>query len=83
MLRTTAGTWESISTCAWFFFWGIFPRLFRAAGKAEGKNRWPLAALIASLAGAAVGNIPEHIWFYPRVFFAWCVVFGLALAKTE
>ena len=66
-----------------FFFWGIFPRLFRAAGKAEGKNRWPLAALIASLAGAAVGNIPEHIWFYPRVFFAWCIVFGLALANTE
>ena len=65
------------------FFLGIFPRLRRTVRRTEAKERWPLYALTASLCGAAVGNIPEYIWFYPRVLFAWCIVFGLALAKTQ
>ena len=31
----------------------------------------------------AVGAIPEYIWFYPRILFAWCIVFGLAQAGTR
>ena len=65
------------------FFLGIFPRLHRAARQTDAENRWPLYALSASLAGAAVGSIPEYIWFYPRILFAWCIVFGLAQAGTR
>ncbi len=65
------------------FFFGIFPRLRRTIRQRETADRWPLYALTASLVGAAVGNIPEHVWFYPRILFAWCMVFGLALAGTR
>ena len=65
------------------FFFGIFLRLRRKIRKIGLSDRWPLYALVSSLAGAAVGNIPEYIWFYPRVLFAWCIIFGLALAQAE
>jgi|GEM_PF-948994 len=61
------------------FYFGIFPRLGKAAG---GDRPWRVRALTASLAGAALANIPEHVWFYPRILFFWCVVYGLALAAV-
>ncbi len=65
------------------FFFGIFFRLRRRIRQTGQSGRWPLYALVSSLAGAAVGSIPEYVWFYPRILFAWCIVFGLALARTE
>ena len=74
-----------VGLCAFLvFYFGIFFRLGRAARRLEdNRERWPLYALAAALAGAALGNLPEHVWFYPRVMFAWCLVFGLALGQTE
>ena len=66
------------------FFFGIFVRLFRtrrAIPKAQ--NRWETQALIAALAGAALGGIPEYIWFYPRILFFWCALFGMAAAVSD
>ena len=63
------------------FFFGIFVRLRRAVrAKPEKRNRRETQALIAALAGAALGGIPEYIWFYPRILFFWCALFGMALA---
>ena len=65
------------------FFFRVFPRLRRGIAAAEtGAVRWELIALTASLAGAAAANIPEHIWFYPRILFFWCVLWGTALGRT-
>ena len=65
------------------FYFGIFPRLTRVVRKSSGRDRWRGAALTASLAGAALANVPEHLWFYPRVLWFWCVVYGLALAHVQ
>jgi len=65
------------------FFFGVFPRLRRAAQRLpEKKDRWSVYALTASLAGGALANLPEHLWFYPRVLFLWCLLYGLALGLT-
>ena len=32
---------------------------------------------------AALGGIPEYIWFYPRILFFWCALFGMALAVSD
>ena len=65
------------------FFFGIFVRLRRAMrAKPEKRDRWETQALIAALAGAALGGIPEYVWFYPRILFFWCVLFGMALAVS-
>ena len=62
------------------FFFGIFVRLRRAVrARPEKRDRWEAQALIAALAGAALGGIPEYIWFYPRILFFWCALFGLSL----
>ena len=60
------------------FFFGIFPPLHRAIRKSTGRDKLRLRALQASLAGAALANIPEHLWFYPRTLFFWSVLYGLA-----
>ena len=66
------------------FFFGIFAALRRAAHAiSEPRSRWEVQALIASLAGAALGGIPEYIWFYPRILFFWCTLFGMALAVSD
>lgn len=66
----------------WFFF-GVFVRLRRGVRRLpKGGERWELYGLTAALAGAALANIPEYIWFYPRVLFLWCVLFGLALGRA-
>ena len=66
----------------WFFF-GVFVRLGRTLRRiTNNRERWELYGLTASLTGAALANIPEHIWFYPRVLFFWCVLFGLAMGRT-
>ena len=65
------------------FFFGIFVRLRRAVrAKPEKRDRWEVQALTASLAGAALGGIPEYIWFYPRILFFWCALFGMAIAAS-
>ena len=52
------------------FFFGIFRGLRRAMrARPEKRDRWETQALIAALAGAALGGIPEYIWFYPRILF--------------
>lgn len=66
------------------FFFGIFARLHRAArARPEKRDRWEAQALTASLAGAALGGIPEYIWFYPRILFFWCTLFGMAIAVSD
>ena len=66
------------------FFFGIFVRLRRAVrARPEKRDRWEVQALIASFAGAALGGIPEYIWFYPRILFFWCALFGMALAVSD
>ena len=62
------------------FYFGVFPRLSKVVRESSGKTRWRAAALTASLAGAALANVPEHVWFYPRILWFWCVVYGSALA---
>lgn len=65
------------------FFFGIFARLHRARHAIpEKRDRWEAQALIAALAGAALGGIPEYIWFYPRILFFWCALFGMAIAVS-
>ena len=63
----------------WF---GIFPRLRRRTRREDGVD-WRCAALTASLAGAALANVPEFLWFYPRMRFFWFILLGLALAHTR
>lgn len=66
------------------FFFGIFARLHRARHAIpEKRDRWEAQALIAALAGAALGGIPEYIWFYPRILFFWCTLFGMAIAVSD
>ena len=66
------------------FFFGIFVRLRRAVrARPEKRDRWEAQALIAALAGAALGGVPEYIWFYPRILFFWCALFGMALAVSD
>ena len=66
------------------FFFGIFVRLRRTMrARPEKRDRWEAQALIAALAGAALGGIPEYIWFYPRILFFWCALFGMALAVSD
>ena len=66
------------------FFFGIFVRLRRAMrARPEKRDRREAQALIAALAGAALGGIPEYIWFYPRILFFWCALFGMALAVSD
>lgn len=66
------------------FFFGIFVRLSRTRRAIpEAQNRWEAQALIAALAGAALGGIPEYIWFYPRILFFWCALFGMAAAVSD
>lgn len=67
--------------CAFFF--GIFVRLAKALRRTDDRmEKRLLRALTAALAGAAIANVPEHIWFYPRILFFWCVLYGLALGMT-
>ena len=71
-----------VSFCSFFF--GILRRLVLARRSlVAGESRWEIQALIAALAGAALGGIPEYIWFYPRVLFFWCILFGTALAVSK
>ena len=66
------------------FFFGIFVRLSRARRAIPAaQSRWEAQALIAALAGAALGGIPEYIWFYPRILFFWCALFGMAAAVSD
>ncbi|MBR6208060.1 MAG: O-antigen ligase family protein [Oscillospiraceae bacterium] len=66
------------------FFFPVFPRLGRAMDRCgDPQERHRLAALYASLFGAAVGAIPEYIWFYPRILFCWCILYGLALGSIK
>lgn len=60
--------------CAFFF--GCFRTL------RSGKDRLAgfAPALAASLAGFAVASVFEQTFFYPRVLFAWCIVYGISCA---
>lgn len=42
-------------------------------------ERHTLLGCLASLIGSALAFFPEHIWFYPRCFFCWCMVLGIAI----
>ena len=64
------------------FFFRVFPRLRRSIAAKTGPERWELIALAASLAGAALANVPEHLWFYPRILFFWCILWGTALGAA-
>ena len=77
----STGVIGGLAFCSFFF--GIFVRLRRARSAIGApEKRWETQALLASLAGAALGGIPEYIWFYPRILFFWCVLFGAALAAA-
>ena len=66
------------------FFLGIFPRIRSALSRQPvSAHANLLRAAEGSLAGAAAANIPEHIWFYPRVLFFWSVVYALAFRLSE
>lgn len=66
------------------FFFGIFVRLHRARRALSAKqDRRAVQALSAALAGAALGGVPEYIWFYPRILFFWCILFGMAAAVSD
>lgn len=66
------------------FYFGILVRLIRRVRREKGTAaRFETAALLASLSGAALANVPEHVWFYPRVLFFWCLIYGAARAHTE
>ncbi len=65
------------------FFFGIFVRLRRRLRQARGADMALTVSVTASLAGAAAANIPEHLWFYPRIWFFWCMLYGLALGLTS
>ncbi len=81
-LFLSTGVAGGLAFCGFFF--GIFVRLRRARRAIrKPKERWETQALLASLAGAALGGIPEYIWFYPRILFFWCVLFGMALAVSD
>ena len=41
-----------------------------------------LSALLQSIPQAVLGGIPEYIWFYPRILFFWCALFGMAIAAS-
>ena len=62
------------------FFFGVFPLMKHALRHMRGKEMESLLALRTALAGAALANLPEHIWFYPRVYYFWCVLYGLCLS---
>lgn len=63
------------------FLWLVADYLTRAyRGQREAvrpETRRYFRALLAALAGSAAAFLPEHVWFYPRVFFLWCVLAGM------
>ena len=61
------------------FFFQVFPLLHRVRQSGKAEIRLTAAALEAALAGAAAANIPEQIWFYPRILWFWCALYGAAL----
>ena len=66
------------------FFLGILFRLGKARRAEQDPGRlWLNRALTASLTAAAVANVPEHLWFYPRILFFWCMIFGMAVGISK
>lgn len=63
------------------FLWLVADYLTRAyrgqKRAASPAGRRYFRACFASLAGAAAAFLPEHVWFYPRVLFLWCVLAGM------
>lgn len=54
---------------------------FRRTG--DNAVRYALIAAASAFIGIAVGCVAEYIWYYPRVLFAYFILFGICLAAIR
>lgn len=49
----------------------------------DGAVRYTLIAAASAFIGLAVGSVAEYIWYYPRILFAYFILFGICLASIR